>query len=102
MKYKMVICVTFASVLLGACTQSSVDLEAEQTALRAAADAYHEAAERGEDKAARGAGESGRENTGACEKKSKYATKKPENVRKKNRKYRCGRGNRKYAKKPRK
>ena len=48
MKYKMVICVTFASVLLGACVPPSVDLEAEQAALRAAADAYHEAAQRGD------------------------------------------------------
>ena len=45
MKYTTVICVTFSSVLLGACTQSSVDLEAEQAALRVAADAYHEAGE---------------------------------------------------------
>ncbi len=48
MKYTIVICVTFASVLLCACTQSSVDLEAEQVALRAAADAYHEAAQTGD------------------------------------------------------
>ncbi len=45
MKYTTVICVTFSSVLLCACTQSSVDLEAEQAALRAAADAYHAAGE---------------------------------------------------------
>ncbi|MCH9004752.1 MAG: hypothetical protein IH838_05605 [Proteobacteria bacterium] len=45
MKYTTVICVTFSGVLLCACTQSSVDLEAEQAALRAAADAYHEAAQ---------------------------------------------------------
>jgi ketosteroid isomerase-like protein len=35
-------------MLLCACTQSSVDVEAERTALRAAADAYHEAAHRGD------------------------------------------------------
>ena len=45
MKFTTVICVTFSSVLLCACTQSSVDLGAEQAALRAAADAYHEAAQ---------------------------------------------------------
>ncbi len=43
MKYKTVVCVTFSSLLLCACTQSSVDAEAERAALRAAADAYHEA-----------------------------------------------------------
>ncbi len=45
MKYKTVVCVTFSSLLLCACTQSSLDVEAERTALRAAADAYHEAGE---------------------------------------------------------
>ncbi len=39
------ICAAFSAVFLSACTQSSVDLEAEQAALRAAADAYHEAAQ---------------------------------------------------------
>jgi len=33
MKFTTVICVTFSSVLLCACTQSSVDLGAEQAAL---------------------------------------------------------------------
>ncbi len=46
MKYTTMICVTFSSVLLCGCTQSSVDIEAEQAALLAAADAYHEAAHR--------------------------------------------------------
>ncbi len=45
MKYTSVVCLTFSSMLLCACTQSSVDVEAERTALRAAADAYHEAGE---------------------------------------------------------
>ncbi|MCH9005963.1 MAG: DUF4440 domain-containing protein [Proteobacteria bacterium] len=45
MKFSTVICVTFSSVLLCACSQSSVDVEAEQAALRAAADAYHAAGE---------------------------------------------------------
>ena len=45
MKFTTVICVTFSSVLLCACNQSSVDVEAEQAALRAAADAYHAAGE---------------------------------------------------------
>ena len=48
MKFTTVICVTFSSVLLCACTQSSVDVEAEQASLRAAADAYHEAAQTGD------------------------------------------------------
>ena len=43
MKYTTVVCLTFSSMLLCACTQSSVDVEAERAALRAAADAYHEA-----------------------------------------------------------
>jgi len=45
MKYTTAVCLTFSSMLLCACTQSSVDVEAERTALRAAADAYHEAGE---------------------------------------------------------
>ena len=45
MKYTRTICITFSSVLLGACVPPSVDVEAEQAALRAAADAYHEAAQ---------------------------------------------------------
>jgi ketosteroid isomerase-like protein len=45
MKYTTVVCLTISSMLLCACTQSSVDVEAERTALRAAADAYHEAGE---------------------------------------------------------
>lgn len=45
MKYTRTICITFSSVLLGACVQSSVDVEAEQESLRATADAYHEAAQ---------------------------------------------------------
>ena len=45
MKYIRTICITFSSVLLGACVPPSVDVEAEQAALRAAADAYHEAAQ---------------------------------------------------------
>ena len=48
MKYTTMICVTFLSLLLCACTQSSVDLEAEQAALLAAADAHHEAAHSGD------------------------------------------------------
>lgn len=43
MKYTRTICITFSSVLLGACVPPSVDVEAERAALRAAADAYHEA-----------------------------------------------------------
>ncbi len=35
--------ITLTSVLLGACVPPSVDVEAEQASLRAAADAYHEA-----------------------------------------------------------
>ena len=45
MKYTTMICITFSSALLCGCTQSSVDIEAEQAALRAAADAYHAAGE---------------------------------------------------------
>ena len=45
MKYTLMIYVAFSTVFLSACTQSSVDVEAEQAALRAAADAYHEAAQ---------------------------------------------------------
>ena len=45
MKYTTAVCLTFSSMLLCACTQSGVDVEAERTALRAAADAYHEAGE---------------------------------------------------------
>ena len=45
MKYTTAVCLAFSSMLLCACTQSSVDVEAERTALRAAADAYHEAGE---------------------------------------------------------
>ncbi len=45
MKYTTAVCLTFSSMLLCACTQSGVDVETERTALRAAADAYHEAAE---------------------------------------------------------
>jgi uncharacterized protein (TIGR02246 family) len=41
MKYTRTICITFSSVLLGACVPPSVDVEAERAALRAAADAYH-------------------------------------------------------------
>jgi len=48
MKYTLMICVAFSTVFLFACTQSSVDTAAEQAALRAAADAYHEAAHRGD------------------------------------------------------
>ena len=48
MKYTLMICVAFSSVFLFACTQSSVDVEAEQASLRAAADAYHEAAQTGD------------------------------------------------------
>jgi ketosteroid isomerase-like protein len=48
MKYVTMICVTFLSLLLCACTQSSVDPEAEQAALLAAADAHHEAAHSGD------------------------------------------------------
>lgn len=44
MKYTRMICITFSSVLLGACVPPSVDVEAERASLRAAADAYHEAA----------------------------------------------------------
>ncbi len=43
MKYMRMIYVTLTSVLLGACVPPSVDVEAEQASLRAAADAYHEA-----------------------------------------------------------
>jgi len=46
MKYTTMICITFSSALLCGCTQSSVDIEAEQAALLAAADAYHEAGHR--------------------------------------------------------
>jgi len=45
MKYTRTICITFSSVLLGACVPPSVDVEAERAALRAAADAYHAAGE---------------------------------------------------------
>ena len=45
MKYTRTICITFSSVLLGACVPPSVDVEAEQASLRATADAYHEAAQ---------------------------------------------------------
>ena len=45
MKYTTAVCLTFASMLLCACTQSGIDVEAERAALRAAADAYHEAGE---------------------------------------------------------
>jgi ketosteroid isomerase-like protein len=48
MKYTLMICVAFSAVSLSACTQSSVDTAAEQAALRSAADAYHEAAHRGD------------------------------------------------------
>ena len=48
MKYTTLICLTFLSLLICACTQSSVDLEAEQAALLAAADAHHEAAHGGD------------------------------------------------------
>ncbi len=48
MKYTLMICVAFSTIFLSACTQSSVDTAAEQAALRAAADAYHEAAHRGD------------------------------------------------------
>ncbi len=46
MKYKGVISIIFSGALLCACNMSpGVDIEAEQAALRAAADAYHEAAQ---------------------------------------------------------
>jgi len=45
MKYTRTICITFSSVLLGACVPPNVDNEAEQASLRATSDAYHEAAE---------------------------------------------------------
>jgi ketosteroid isomerase-like protein len=45
MKYTRTICITFSSVLLGACVPPNVDIEAEQASLRATSDAYHEAAE---------------------------------------------------------
>ena len=45
MNYARTICITCSSVLLGACVPPSVDVEAEQASLRAAADAYHEAAQ---------------------------------------------------------
>jgi len=45
MKYTRTICITFSSVLLGACVPPSLDVEAERAALRAAADAYHAAGE---------------------------------------------------------
>jgi uncharacterized protein (TIGR02246 family) len=43
MKTTTVVCAVLAGFLLGACTQSKVDVAAEESALRAAADAYHEA-----------------------------------------------------------
>ena len=43
MKYLTAVCVTLPIMFLWACTQSSVDADAERTALRAAADNYHEA-----------------------------------------------------------
>ena len=45
MKTITVVCAVLAGILLCACTQSKVDVTAERTALRAAADAYHEAGE---------------------------------------------------------
>jgi ketosteroid isomerase-like protein len=45
MKTNMVVCVVLAGISLCACTQSKVDVAAEQAALRAAADTYHEAGE---------------------------------------------------------
>lgn len=48
MKNTTKILITFLSLFLCACTQSSVNLEAEQAALLAAADAHHEAAHSGD------------------------------------------------------
>ena len=45
MKFITVVFITLPTMLLSACTQSSVDTAAEQAALRAAADAYHAAGE---------------------------------------------------------
>lgn len=45
MKTKILACAVLAGTSLCACTQSAVDVEAEAAALRAAADAYHNAAE---------------------------------------------------------
>jgi len=45
MKFMTVVFVTLLTILISACTQSSVDTAAEKAALRTAADAYHAAGE---------------------------------------------------------
>jgi ketosteroid isomerase-like protein len=48
MNNKSLICITLSTIFLSACTQPSVDIDAELEALRAAADTYHQLAHKAE------------------------------------------------------